>query len=75
MELMSEINSHTVHENYDLEGQTPQAMLTGVTPDISFLAEFRWYQWVKWFDENANLPDDQEVYARYLGPSPGVGTQ
>jgi hypothetical protein len=40
MELMSEINSHTVHENYDLEGQTPQALLTGLAPDISFLAEF-----------------------------------
>jgi hypothetical protein len=57
MEFMSEINSHTVHENYDLEGQTPQAMLTGVTPDISFLAEFQWYQWIEWFDENASLPD------------------
>ena len=73
MELMADINSHTVHENFELDGQTPQGILTGSTPDISSLAEFRWHQWVKWFDENANFPDDQEVLARYLGPSRGVG--
>jgi hypothetical protein len=73
MELMADINSHTVHENFELDGQTPQGIITGSTPDISSLAEFRWYQWVKWFDENANFPDDQEVLARYLGPSRGVG--
>jgi hypothetical protein len=49
-------------------------MLTGVTPDISTLAEFGWYQWVKWFDEDANLASNQEKYARYLGPSRGVGS-
>ncbi|KAG7370183.1 reverse transcriptase RNA-dependent DNA polymerase [Nitzschia inconspicua] len=73
LELMADINTHTVHENFDLDGQTPQAMLTGVTPDISMLAEFRWYQWIKWFDENANLPEEQERYGRYLGPARGVG--
>ena len=73
LELMADINSHVVHENYELDGQTPQAILTGLTPDISTLAEFHWYQWVKWFDEKADLPDDQEKYARYLGPSRGVG--
>jgi hypothetical protein len=73
MELMADINTHTVHENYELDGQTPQAMLTGVTPDISSLAEFRWYQWIKWYDENARFPDDREVYGKYLGPSRGVG--
>jgi hypothetical protein len=44
MELVTDINTHTVQENYELDGQTPQAMITGITPDISSLAEFRWYQ-------------------------------
>jgi hypothetical protein len=73
MELVADINSHTVHENYGLDGQTPQAIITGNTPDISILAEFSWYQWVKWFDEKASFPMDQEVYGRYLGPSKAVG--
>ena len=73
LELMADINSHVVHDNYELDSQTPQATLTGLTPDISTLCEFEWYQWVKWFDHDAQLPDDQEKYARYLGPSRGVG--
>jgi hypothetical protein len=73
LELMADINSHTVHENYELDGQTPKAIFTGITPDISTLPEFGWYQWVKWFDEDANLASDQEKYARDLGPSRGVG--
>ena len=74
LELQADINSFCVHDNHDLDGETPQAIITGETPDISSLAEFKFYQWVKWFDENANLPDDQEVYGRYLGPSRDVGS-
>jgi Reverse transcriptase (RNA-dependent DNA polymerase) len=74
IELVADINAHTVHENFGLDGQTPQALITGNTPDISSLAEFRWYQWIKWFNENADLPEDQEVYGRYLGPSRSVGS-
>jgi hypothetical protein len=69
MELVADINSHKVHENYGLDGQTPQAIVTGNTPDISILAEFSWYQWVKWFDKKTSFPMDQEVYGRYLWPS------
>jgi hypothetical protein len=58
LELTADINTHTVHENFELDGQTLQAIITGVTPDISTLAEFRWYQWVKWFDANAEFPKD-----------------
>jgi hypothetical protein len=73
MELVADINAHTVHDSFGLYGQTPQTLLTGNTPHISILAEFHWYQWVKWFDENASFPMDREVYARYLGPSKAVG--
>jgi hypothetical protein len=74
LELVGDINAHTVHDNFELDGQTPQALVTGVAPDISSLAEFRWFQWVKCFDEKAVFPDNQEVYARYLGPSRTVGS-
>jgi hypothetical protein len=72
LELQVDINSFCVHDNHDLDGETPQAIITGETPDISLLAEFKFYQWVKWFDKNADLPDDQEVCGRYLGPSRDV---
>ena len=74
LELTADIMSHTVHENYDLEGETPQARLMGNIPDISILGEFAWYQWVKWLDELAQYPDDREKYGRYLGPSRDIGS-
>jgi hypothetical protein len=46
-ELIADINTHTVNENFELHVQTPQAILTGATRDVSSLVEFKWYQWVK----------------------------
>jgi hypothetical protein len=74
LELQADINSFFVRDSHNLDCETLQATITGKTPDISLLAEFKFYQWVKWFDKNANLPDDQEVYGRYLGPSRDVGS-
>jgi hypothetical protein len=74
LELMADINSHSVQDNHGLDGQTPQAIITGETPDISRFAEFSFYQWVKWFDQEAAMPEDQEKYGRYLGPSRDVGS-
>jgi hypothetical protein len=62
---MADINSHSVHDNYDLDGQTPQAIVTGEAPDISRLAEFLFYQWIEWFDQDAAMAEDQEKYGRY----------
>jgi hypothetical protein len=47
VELVADISSHTVHDNYDLDDMTPQTTLTGETSDISSLAESGWYEWVK----------------------------
>jgi hypothetical protein len=71
---MADINSHIVHDNYDLDGQTPQAIVTGEAPDISRLAEFSFYQWIECFDQDAAMAEDQEKYGRYLGPSRDVGS-
>jgi hypothetical protein len=57
-----------------LDGQTPQAIVTGEAPDISRLAEFSFYQWIKWFDQDAAMAEDQEKYGRHLGPSRDVGS-
>jgi hypothetical protein len=41
MELMADINTHIVNEDYELDGQAPQATLTGVTLEISSLLASR----------------------------------
>ena len=46
LQLMAEIRRHTTLNLFSLEGETPHTVLTGETPDISYLVEFEWYQFV-----------------------------
>jgi hypothetical protein len=71
---MADINSHSVQDNHGLDGQTPQAIITGETLDISRFAEFSFYQWIEWLEQDAAMAEDQEKYGRYLGPSSDVGS-
>ena len=73
MELESMIRSHTACYSFGLQGETPEARVLGMTPDISPFVEFGWYQWVMFNNSQANYPDDKEVLGHYLGPSFDVG--
>lgn len=73
MELEALIKSNTVHDIYELQGQTPEAMISGQTPDISSLCEHKWYAWIKFWDTSVSFPDDKEILGRYLGPSIDIG--
>jgi hypothetical protein len=75
------VRSYTAMNIHELDGQTPATKMTGDTVDISFLAEFGFYDWV-WFIDPQGGPrlDETEVdtlnrkrLARYLGPSLTVG--
>ena len=54
-------------------GETPETLALGETPDISEFAAFKWYEWVKYRDQQVAFPDDNFVLARYLGPSFDIG--
>ena len=73
MELAALQRSHTAMDIYGLQGQTPEAHLTGETPDISHFVDYEWYQWVKYIDNKSKYPDELEVYGKYLGPSNSMG--
>jgi hypothetical protein len=62
------IRSHTAWNMAALGGLTPATKITGDTPDISFLAEFGFYDCV-WF----LLQTEAKWLARFLGPSINVG--
>ena len=70
------VRSHTALNIFSLEGQTPIAKLTGETPDISFLAEFSFYDWV-WYISPTSYGDHEDMrrkrLGRYLGPAKNVG--
>jgi len=74
LEYEAVLRSHTALDIYGLQGEVPETVVTGQTADISALAEFTWYQWVLYYDENASYPDDKQKLARWLGPSFEVGS-
>eukprot|EP00978_Attheya_sp_CCMP212_P027148 scaffold90568_cov29-Attheya_sp.AAC.1 len=69
LEYQAVLHSHTALDIYGIQGEVPETVVTGQTADISALAEFTWYQWVLYYDENASYPDDKQKLVRWLGPS------
>jgi len=83
MEWCALVRSHTALNIHELNGQVPATRMTGDTVDISFLAEFGFYDWV-WFitpqgdarlEETGTNSDSmsRKQLGRYLGPSINVG--
>ena len=48
-------------------------MVCGETPDISEFASYKWYEWIKFRDQQVAFPHDNFVLGRYLGPSFDIG--
>ena len=64
-EWKANVLRHTARGHYKLQNQVPQTLLTGQTADISPLAEYGWYDWVKYHDYQSK----QETLGRWLGPA------
>jgi hypothetical protein len=50
------VRSHTSLDIYGLEGQFPESKIKGETVDISTIAEYAWYEWVKFRDTADKFP-------------------
>ena len=74
LELEARIRSCTAHDNFSLDGEVPETVMTGHTADISSICEFEWYQWVMYNDATWSFPDPKWVLGRYLGPAIDVGS-
>jgi hypothetical protein len=66
------VRSSTVLDIFSLEGQVPDTIVKGQTSDISPLAEYAWYEWVKFRDTDQSFPDSKEWLGRDLGPAVGI---
>lgn len=73
IELESLVRSNTALNHPELDGQVPETIMTGQTPDISCLAEYGWYDWVVYWDKTSKFPDMKEVYGKWLGPAKDIG--
>jgi len=67
----ADILNHLAHVN--LKNRTPTEVMFGVTPDISSLIQFHWYQPVFYYDRNASYPDSKEKYGHFVGVAHNVG--
>ena len=71
MQHATDILNHLAHTN--LNYKTPTEMMYGITPDISSLIQFHWYQPVLNYKKNASFPDSKEEIGHFVGVSHNVG--
>jgi hypothetical protein len=67
------VRSSTTLDIFSLEVQVPDTIVKCQTSDISPLAEYDWYEWVKFRDTGQSFPDSKEWLDRDLGPAIDIG--
>jgi hypothetical protein len=67
------VRSCTSNDIYMTAGQVPETIMTGNTANISHIAEFGWYDWVMFRDNEPSFPDDKLILCHYLGPAIDTG--
>ena len=73
IDLESRIRSATTLPRFDLDHQTPEAKMNGISADISDICEFEFYEWVMFNDSQATFPETKFHVGRWLGPAVDVG--
>jgi hypothetical protein len=73
LELEAYVRSCTSIDTYMTAGQVPETIMTGNTANISHIAEFGWYDWVMFRDNEPSFPDDKLILGHYLGPAIDTG--
>ena len=74
LELESRICSATMLPRFDLDHQTPEAKMHGMSSDISDICEFEFYELVMFNDSQATFPETKFHVGRWLGPVVDVGS-
>jgi hypothetical protein len=67
------VRSHASLDMYGLEGQVPESKIKGETVYISTIAEYAWYEWVKFRDTAAKFPVSKIQLVRDLGSDIDIG--
>ncbi len=74
LELEAYVHSCTSNDIYMTSGQVPEIIITGKTTNISHIAEFGWYDWVMFCNNEPSYPDVKLILlGRYLGPAIDTG--
>jgi hypothetical protein len=65
--------SHTSLDIFGLEGQVPESKVKGETVDISTIAEYAWYELVKFRETASTFPVSKIQLCRYLAAAIDIG--
>jgi hypothetical protein len=67
------VRSHTSIDIFGVGGKVPERKVKGETVDISTIAEYAWYEWVKFWDTAAKFPVSKIQIGRDLGAATVIG--
>jgi hypothetical protein len=67
------VRSHTSLDIFGLDGEVPESKVKGETVDISTIAEYAWYEWVKFRYTAAKFPVSKIQLGRYFGAAIAIG--
>jgi hypothetical protein len=67
------VRFNTALDIFGLEGKVPESRVKGETADISTIAEYGWYEWVKYRDTAENFPVSKKQLGRDLGAAIDIG--
>jgi hypothetical protein len=67
------VRSHTSLDIFGLEGQVPESKIKGKIVDISTIAEYACYEWVKFRDTATKFPVSKIQLGRDLGAAIDIG--
>jgi len=59
---------------FELDHETPQAEMNGMSADISDTCEFEFYEWVMFNDSQATFPETKFHVGCWIGPAVDVGS-
>jgi len=57
---------------HEVNGHVPEIVTLGQMADISALASYGWYDWMKYWDLKAPFPEPKVAYGKWLGPAIGI---
>jgi hypothetical protein len=67
------VRAHTSLDIFGLEVQVPESKVKGDIVDISTIAEYAWYEWVKFLNTTAKFPVSKIQLGRDMGASIDIG--
>jgi hypothetical protein len=67
------VRSRTSMDIFGLGGQSPESKDKGETMDISTIAEYAWYEWVKFYDTASKFTVSKIQLGRDLGAAIAIG--